>query len=308
MKPSNHRALIGLVGLVVLYSTIPLAAQSEIVKLEATASYYGDEFQGRPTSSGELFDMNAFTAAHKTLPFGTMLEVTNLANGKKVIVRVNDRGPFVDTRELDISKAAAAKIGMLETGTARVSIRKIAGPDTAVAYAATGETTAASASAGIGETIATTATTTTTTTTATAATNVPTPVPVASPAPIPASASTPVNTTTNEPVMIVPASQPAQTAQPAKQVLPVQTIANPTLGEKASGVNWRIQLGSFSNEENANRLVIRLRNDGFNPAFEKTGTLTRVVIAGIPDRDLAATRTRLDSAGYGQYLVRQESW
>ena len=63
-------------------------AESEIIKLEANVSFYGEEFNGKPTSSGEIFDMNALTAAHKTLPFGTLLEVTNLENGKKVVVRV----------------------------------------------------------------------------------------------------------------------------------------------------------------------------------------------------------------------------
>ena len=108
-----------------LLSALPLAAQSEVIKLEALASYYGSEFNGRPTSSGEIFDMEAFTAAHKTLPFGTMLEVTNLDTGKKVVVRVNDRGPFVADRELDVSRAAGKELGMIETGLARVSIRKL---------------------------------------------------------------------------------------------------------------------------------------------------------------------------------------
>lgn len=291
MEKPIHRATLALITVFAVCAAQPLVAQSEIIKLEAIASYYGDEFQGRPTSSGELFDMNALTAAHKTLPFGTMLEVTNLANGKKVVVRVNDRGPFVETRELDVSKAAAAQLGMLESGTARVSIRKIAGLDAAAVGAAHTPVTAANDEpvTVIAGTQAIAAPATVASTSAPA--NAPVTMPVSAPATLSAPATQPV----------VPAA-----ANPVAQ--PVQTVESPLLGEKTTGLNWRIQLGSFSNEENANRLVIRLRKDGFNPAFEKSGALTRVVIASIPDRELAATRSRLDTAGYGQYLVRQESW
>lgn len=86
------------------------------------ASYYGDEFDGRQTSSGEVFDQGELTAAHKTLPFGTVVTVTNLDNGRSVRVRINDRGPFVAGRIIDLSRAAAESIGMIESGTARVRI------------------------------------------------------------------------------------------------------------------------------------------------------------------------------------------
>ncbi|MBO4386208.1 MAG: septal ring lytic transglycosylase RlpA family protein, partial [Treponema sp.] len=90
-----------------------------LYKSGVTASYYADKFHGRKTSSGEIFNMYDYTAAHKTLPFGTLLRVTNLANGNYVTVKVNDRGPFVKGRELDVSKAAAVKLGMIKTGTAK---------------------------------------------------------------------------------------------------------------------------------------------------------------------------------------------
>jgi len=86
------------------------------------ASYYSDKFNGRSTSSGEPFSNSKYTAAHKKLPFGTKVKVTNLANGKFVIVRINDRGPFVVGRIIDLSKAAAYTLGMLNEGTAKVSI------------------------------------------------------------------------------------------------------------------------------------------------------------------------------------------
>lgn len=97
-------------------------AAATLYKTGVTASYYADKFHGRKTSSGEIFNMYAYTAAHKTLPFGTMLRVTNLANGNSVNVKVNDRGPFVEGRELDLSKAAAVKLDMVKTGTAKVKI------------------------------------------------------------------------------------------------------------------------------------------------------------------------------------------
>ena len=87
------------------------------------ASWYGPGFQGRRTASGERFNMHKFTCAHKSLPFGTELEVTHLSNGKSVAVRVNDRGPFVRGRVLDLSYAAAQKIGLVGSGHAPVRAR-----------------------------------------------------------------------------------------------------------------------------------------------------------------------------------------
>ena len=86
------------------------------------ASYYGPGFHGRRTANGETFNMHAMTAAHRTLPFGTQVKVTNLANGKSAIVRVNDRGPYAHGRIIDLSVAAAKQIGSTNSGTARVSL------------------------------------------------------------------------------------------------------------------------------------------------------------------------------------------
>lgn len=88
-------------------------------------SFYADKFHGRKTASGVLFDKNALTAAHRSLPFRTMVEVTNLENGKSVVVEVNDRGPYSHNRILDLSPAAARAIGMIQKGTvkARVVVR-----------------------------------------------------------------------------------------------------------------------------------------------------------------------------------------
>lgn len=89
------------------------------------ASWYGPGFHGRSTASGERFNQGNMTAAHKSLPFGTKLRVTNKRNGKSVVVRINDRGPFVRGRLLDLSKGAASQIGMIRSGSASVCIAQI---------------------------------------------------------------------------------------------------------------------------------------------------------------------------------------
>jgi rare lipoprotein A len=89
------------------------------------ASYYGNEFEGRTTASGDKFTQGKFTCAHRTLPFGTKLKVENLENGKEVIVIVNDRGPFHGSRIIDVSKIAAQQLGMIQKGTANVKIEVI---------------------------------------------------------------------------------------------------------------------------------------------------------------------------------------
>ncbi len=89
---------------------------------EGLASWYGGKFHGRHTSSGEVFDTNDKTAAHRSLPFGTIVRVVNLENGRFTVVKINDRGPFVEGRIIDLSRAAAQELCMLGQGVARVSI------------------------------------------------------------------------------------------------------------------------------------------------------------------------------------------
>ncbi len=90
--------------------------------VEGFASWYGGRFHGRTTASGEIFDTNALTAAHRTLAFDTVVRVVNLKNGRSVVVRINDRGPFVDGRIIDLSRAAAAAIDMINDGIAAVRL------------------------------------------------------------------------------------------------------------------------------------------------------------------------------------------
>lgn len=101
----------------------PLSVQS------GKASYYARKFQGRKTASGERYDRREMTAAHRRLPFGSIVRVTNLANGRAVLVRINDRGPWGRGRVIDISEAAAKEIDMIRAGVVRVKVEVMSRPD-----------------------------------------------------------------------------------------------------------------------------------------------------------------------------------
>lgn len=202
-------------------------AFSEVFKSNVEASYYAEKYHGRKTSSGEIFNMYAMTCAHKTLPFGTLLRVTNLRNNKSVDVRVNDRGPFVKGREIDLSKSAAQKLGMIGSGTARVKIEII---NSAVA-------------------------------------------------------GTKTNTE-------------------SKSKTERKTVPNAT----KSANFWDVQVGSFSTHENANKMAQNLLKSGFeNVFFQKTSTVTRVVIKKIPDSKLELTESKLRANGYKDFVVKKNS-
>lgn len=98
---------------------------------EGIASFYHDKFDGRPTASGEIYDKNELTAAHRELAFGTMVKVTNLANKKNIIVKINDRGPFVKDRMIDLSRSAAEVLGFIDQGMAKVKMEIIKSEGTA---------------------------------------------------------------------------------------------------------------------------------------------------------------------------------
>ncbi len=350
-------------------------AQGEIITPEAYASYYGEKFHGRLTANGEIFDMNAYTAAHRTLPFGTIVEVTNLENGKKVIVRINDRGPFVGNREIDVSKAAAAALDMLSRGVTKVSIKKI---DTSNNTALGVPKQAVSTQA---QKLASQKAKAQDTYQAINEKNqraVPTTQPYMTQQEYIDQAKTNANQvyqqqsaqqyTQQQPAQTVPQyvqqqaatervaqytqqqpaterapqytqQQPAQTMpqykqqtapqytqrQPAKTApqyvqtqaqpspvytneVPRQLVYIPTTAEQTPGPLWRIQLGSFTREENAMRLVIELRKINFEPAYEKTETHIRVVLYGIRPIDLEKVKTVLKTNGFNDYILRQESW
>lgn len=102
-----------------------------VMAQEGVVSWYGAQFHNRKTASGERFDSGALTMAHPSLPFGTVARVTNLRNGRSVVVRVNDRGPFIGRRIADLSEAAATEIGMLRKGLAKVRIEVLGDDDAA---------------------------------------------------------------------------------------------------------------------------------------------------------------------------------
>jgi len=101
---------------------------------EGVASWYGVPFNGHRTSNGEIYDMNQLTAAHRTLPFGTAVRVTNLRNGKQIEVRINDRGPFVANRIIDLSLAAAQAIDLVGAGTGPVRLESVSGPNPEIGF------------------------------------------------------------------------------------------------------------------------------------------------------------------------------
>lgn len=110
-----------LISAVMLLIAVSLEAQIQ----EGKASYYADKFEGKPTASGEKYKHSKLTAAHKTLPFGTVVKVTSVSNGKSVEVRINDRGPFVEGRVIDLSRSAAEKIDLIHIGIADVKIEVV---------------------------------------------------------------------------------------------------------------------------------------------------------------------------------------
>lgn len=131
-RPSVSRAGVG--GLLIVAclaaacagrrdaATVPGGTPGAVAFDRGTASWYGRKFHGRKTASGERYDMNELTAAHRSLPFGTIVRVVRLDSGEAVVVRINDRGPFVDGRIIDLSRAAATEIDMISDGVAEVEL------------------------------------------------------------------------------------------------------------------------------------------------------------------------------------------
>ena len=114
--------LIALVACIRITSAVRLRLFKHNKTQKGTASFYGKAFHGKKTANGETFNMRRCSAAHRTLPFGTLVRVTNLSNGRRVIVRVNDRGPFVSDRIIDLSRGAAKRLAMIEQGVTEVNL------------------------------------------------------------------------------------------------------------------------------------------------------------------------------------------
>ena len=123
----NERILVEeFVPVTVKESTVNTSSVEYINRGTIKASWYGPKFHGKMTANGEVYDQMALTAAHKSLSFGTLLKVTNPKNGRSVIVRINDRGPYIEGRDLDLSKGAAIELGILRKGVARLKIEEVA--------------------------------------------------------------------------------------------------------------------------------------------------------------------------------------
>ncbi|GHV76159.1 hypothetical protein AGMMS49942_09800 [Spirochaetia bacterium] len=287
-----------------IYDPSIVPADSAAFRQDGIASWYGTEFEGHPTASGELFNPSQMTAAHPTLPFGTMLRVTNTQNRKQVIVRVNDRGPFVNTRIIDVSRAAAEVLDMISTGTAPVLV-ELAGEGAAPIPSA--------ASAGPTESDPWIA-----------------PIPPA-PAQQPTYPAYPAQppATTQQPAY--PAQPPATQQQPAYPAYPAQpsttqppvfsaqppvqpptsfsstpAVVKPNIPPLGTNKRYRVQVGAYQSTRNAVEAFDRVKSVGLEPAYERYNDYYRVVISGVPGDDIQNLAGKLGSVGFREVLIREE--
>jgi rare lipoprotein A len=238
------------------------------------ASWYGEAFQLKATADGEIFDMNQFSAAHTTLPLPSMVEVTNLDNGRKLTVRVNDRGPFVGGRIIDLSQAAARELGYDRQGLARVRVRYVgpaplAPPDAGVRYArATPPATPAAV----------------------------TQVATRRPADEDIFAEAPAR---GLQVVVKPAVPPPEPVY-VSSLAPLP--AAPARSAMASEAGFRIQAGAYNDQANARRAADQLSAEGVATVepFQRSGeTLYRVLLPGPSDEAEAyALRDKLARIGF----------
>lgn len=279
---------------------------SHVVELRGLASWYGDEFAGRPTANGEIFDPKQLTAAHRTLPFGSLVEVTYTRTGRSTRVRVNDRGPFVGNRIIDLSYAAAVELGMIDDGIGEIEMRVLsvgAGElEPPKPYSVTIPAAAQSVPEPAGA--------------VESATSLPIP---ASEPPRPAKAAEPEIPMQGEPVVIIEeiepsaehpavASSPVLTAQesaapppppPAPPSPPRQEPAPPPLRN-----GWAVQLGAFSVESNAIELKSKVERVTRPVSIDSSGRLYRVRVGPWASRSRAIEeKERLEAAGYQAIVV-----
>jgi rare lipoprotein A len=266
--------------IIVLVSAFVCGAQTAAFHQEGTASWYGAEFDGQITASGEVFNSKGYTAAHPELPFNTLLIITNTRNNKQVAVRVNDRGPFVSGRIVDVSEAAGRTLDMLTGGTAPVRI------DLAPAGTTPGPIGAASP----------------------APSQPPAVAPVQQPAAQPPSASP----APAQPPVAAPIQPPAASPAPAQPPAPPAVVVKPPAvihGAKvnaASNKTYRVQVGAYKVPKNAVDAFNKLKNAGLNPSYERNGDLYRVVLSGVRAADIQSVAQKLGQAGFAEVLLREE--
>jgi len=285
----NIFVLLILTGVVVFSAS--QTANDGPFRQEGIASWYGKEFEGRPTANGEIFNPSLFTAAHPSLPFGTILTITNKQNMKQVTIRVNDRGPFVSSRIIDLSMAAAEALDMINTGTAPVIVERAqnsklgpvlgsltANSDLEVAY----ETeeimkqkprAASSAQA-------------------------------ASSAPEPTTQLEIINVPADSPLVQEFINAPAPAAQGSN--VPAARIVG-GIPPATSSKSYRLQVGAFTVPRNALNAFDKLKNAGLNPAYEQNGEFYRVVLAGLKATEIQAIAQILANNGFPEALIREET-
>lgn len=239
------------------------------------ASWYGDEFHGRRTANGELFDMNALTAAHPTLPIPSYVQVTNLDNGRTAILRVNDRGPFARNRILDVSRRAADELGFMNRGTANVRVTYLGPRENEL-----GDARLYTAAADMTQTLP--------------------PVPVG-PEPVAAPAGM-IQVAQMTPIESAPIA-PIQAPAAATGTAPVIATPAPTVSQlpPVGPSGWFIQAGAFSEAARAEAVRAQLGNLGVT-SIETVSvggqTLHRVLVGPYP-AELAASAARYQAAEAG---------
>jgi len=266
-----------ILSVVVVFSAAQ-TANNEPFRQEGIASWYGREFEGKPTANGEIFNPNLFTAAHPSLPFGTVLTITNKQNMKQVTVRVNDRGPFVAARIIDLSMAAAEALDMIHTGTAQVIVEKalntVLGPVLGLVpeKQITAPVIVTAQPSSQLEII-----------------NVPPDSPLVEeffyvPAPVPVPA---------------PVVQEFYNAPAAKIVGGIPPVT--------SSKTYRLQVGAFTVPRNALGAFEKLKNAGLNPAYEQNGEFYRVVLPGLRASEIQAIAQILANNGFQEAVLREET-
>lgn len=223
---------------------------------EGQASWYGKKYHGRKTSIGEVYDMYSMTAAHKTLPIPSYVRVTNVANQRSVVVRVNDRGPFIHNRIIDLSYVAAQKLGVVNAGTGQVIVQSVSANDNVSATVQSS----------------------------------PYRFSTQSPVPLPPTKSPPA---TSAPITSPPAAKAPQSVQSGG-------FKAPTLDQQ-----W-LQIGAFSIVENAQKLTLKLLNQGYDRAqvVQKEG-LYKVMIGPYSQEKLNVTYGSLKGRGYSVIRVSE---
>jgi rare lipoprotein A len=266
---------------VVAFSTAQ-TTETQTFRQEGVASWYGYDFAGLPTASGEIFNPRLFTAAHPNLPFGTILTVTNTQNMRQVTVRINDRGPFAASRIIDLSMAAAEALDMVRGGTAPVILEQVFHNELGPVEAPPPAVTTAPATVAPPPTV-------------TAAPIFPS-APVIQATPSFAEAPTAIQTL---PPPIVPNPQVLFPVPPAE----IRGGIPPAGSDKL----YRLQVGAFLVPRNALDAFDRLRAAGLNPRYEQSGEFYRVVLAGLRARDIPAIAQTLGNAGFREAIIREEN-